>query len=58
MDEESPGKAFPEDQFRFNDCWQMCDFLKKIGLAYPLDDAGRVLGDTYEFIVPEATSRG
>ena len=58
LNEEVPGKAFPEDQFRFNDCWQMCDFLKRIGLAYPLDDAGQVLGYTYEFIFPEAASCG
>lgn len=58
LDEEDPGKAFPGDQFPFNDCWQMCDFLKRIGLTYPLDDTGQVLGETYEFIFPERTSKG
>lgn len=58
MDDEAPGKAFPDDQFNYNDCWQMCDFLKRIGLTYPLDATGQVRGDTYEFIVPEATSGG
>jgi len=57
LDEEAPGKAFPEDQFHFHDCWQMCDFMRKIGLRYPLDDTGRVLGETYEFAIPEKTSR-
>ena len=56
--EENPGKAFPEDQFHFNDCWQMCDFLKRFGLTYPLDDAGQVLGETYEFVVPKAAQGG
>lgn len=58
LDEEDPGKAFPEDQFHFYDCWQMCDFMKRLGLRYPLDDTGRVLGETYEFVVPEGTSGG
>ena len=53
LDDEEPGKAFPDDQFHFHDCWQMCDFLKKVGLTYPLDETGQVLGETYEFIVPE-----
>ena len=56
FDEENPGKAFPEDRFHFQDCWQMCDFLKRLGLTYPLDDTGRVLGETYEFVVPEQTT--
>ena len=53
LDDENPGKAFPDDQFHFHDCWQMCDFLKKVGLTYPLDESGQVLGETYEFVVPE-----
>ena len=56
--EEDPGKAFPEDQFHFNDCWQMCDFLKRVGLKYPLNDPGQVLGETYVFVVPEAAQGG
>ena len=54
LDEEEPGKALPDDQFHFHDCWQMCDFLKRVGLAYPLDETGKVSGETYEFVVPEA----
>ncbi|SRR6266550_2703142 len=56
LDQEDPGKAFPDDQFHFHDCWQLCDFMKRIGLRYPLDDAGQILGETYEFIVPEEAS--
>ena len=58
LDEEDPGKAFSEDQFGFHDCWQLCDFMRRVGLRYPLDDAGQILGETYEFIIPEDTSRG
>ena len=53
LDEDDPGKAFPEDQFHSHDCWQMCDFLKRVGLKYPLDETGRPLGDTFECIIPE-----
>ena len=58
LDDENPGKAFPDDRFNFHDCWQMCDFLKRVGLTYPLNDIGQALGETYEFVVPEGTSRG
>lgn len=53
FEEENPGKAFPEDVFAYQDCWQLCDFLDKLGLKYPLDNRGRVLGDTYEFVTAE-----
>jgi len=53
FENRDPAKAFPEDRFAFHDCWQLCDFMEKLGLKYPLDDAGKVLGDTYEFDVPE-----
>jgi hypothetical protein len=53
LDEEDPGKAFPDDQFHFHDCWQMCDFLRRVGLTYPLDESSQALGETYEFVIPE-----
>lgn len=49
----NPGKAFPDDRFAFQDCWQLCDFMEKLGLKYPLDDTGNVLGETYAFDIPE-----
>jgi hypothetical protein len=52
FDEDDPGKAFPDDEFQYRDCWQMCDFLKRLGITYPLDDKGQALGETYEFVVP------
>ena len=55
-DDEEPGKAFPEDEFHYRDCWQLCDFLKRVGLRYPLDETGQALGDTYEFDIPGETS--
>lgn len=52
-----PGKAFPKDRYAFHDCWQLCDFMEKLGLKYPLDDTGKVLGETYEFDVPEEAAK-
>jgi hypothetical protein len=58
LDDKDRGKAFPDDQFHFHDCWQMRDFIRRIGLRFPLDDAGQALGVTYEFVVPKNSSRG
>jgi hypothetical protein len=45
--EEEPGKAYDDDQYV--DCWQVVDFMRRLGLAYPFDDRGRALGATYRF---------
>jgi len=45
-DEDTP-KAYPDDEFTICDCWQMCDFMKKIGLEYPMGDDGSIHGDTF-----------
>jgi hypothetical protein len=31
----SPGKAYPDDEFEYADCWQLTDFLRKLGTPYP-----------------------
>lgn len=50
-DDETDGvdKAYPDDEFPAGDCWQLCDFMKKIELEYPIDDDGKVLGKTFRF---------
>ncbi len=53
LDEENPTKAYPDDDFTNSDCWQMCDFMKKIGLEYPLGDDGSMHGDTFRFWTKE-----
>ena len=58
FEEEEPGKAFAEDRFGYHDCWQLCDFMGKVGLKYPLDDAGKILGEAYEFVIPNEQSKG
>ncbi len=40
-------KAYPDDAFALCDCWQVCDFMKKLGLLYPVRDDGTILGDTF-----------
>ena len=52
LDAETPGKAYPDDQFRYNNCFQISDFMKRLGLVYPIDDRGGVFGDTYLFEIP------
>lgn len=56
FEDMNPGRAYPSDRFAYRDCWQLCDFMEKLGLKYPLDDAGAVLGDAYEFIIQENVS--
>ncbi len=50
-DDEDAGKAYPDDEFEYGDCWQMCDFMKRVGLAYPLTDTGEPRGDTFRLRV-------
>ena len=28
-------KAYPDDKFAYGDCWQLTDFLRKLGTPYP-----------------------
>ncbi len=47
-------KAYPDDEYEVRDCWQLRDFMRKLGVAYPLDEQGNRLGDRYFFEVPRA----
>lgn len=40
-------KAYPDDEFPMGSDWQMCDFTRALGLPYPLDDAGNILGQAF-----------
>ena len=51
------GRAFPDDQFEFNDCDQLRDFLRRIGVQYPLNENFDPLGETFEFIAPDSRER-
>ena len=47
LEDDNLAKAYPEDEFSSGDCWQMCDFLRKVGLDYPMGDDGAIHGDTF-----------
>ena len=46
LDEDNPGKAYEADAHPICDCWQLTDFMRKLGLAYPVDDQGHATGET------------
>lgn len=50
LDDEKPGKAHPKDKHRYCDCFQLFDFMKRLGLEYPIDyDKSRSRGQVYKF---------
>jgi hypothetical protein len=51
LENESPGRAYEDDEFTYGDCWQLVDFMRKLKISYPFTADGRVLGDTYLFEV-------
>lgn len=32
---EHSAKSYPDDVYEIGDCWQICDFLRKLGTPYP-----------------------
>lgn len=46
LEEAEPLKAYPDDEYDQMD-WQLLDFMRKIGLVYPIDDEGEPIGNTY-----------
>lgn len=42
-------KAYPTDQFYYGDDWQLVDFMRVLGLDFPLDDKEGPLGNPYQF---------
>lgn len=48
FDEEQPGKAYDTDTYQCED-WQLIDFMKKLNLAFPLNDDGSANGNTFAF---------
>lgn len=56
LDEEEPDQAYADDEFTYLDCWQLVDFMRKLGLEYPVSDQGEALGAAYHFEVRESGS--
>lgn len=48
-----PGKACADDQYPYNDCRQLIDFMRRLGLAFPLDTTGKPVGDLFAIEFPE-----
>jgi len=49
FDDDGPDWAYQTDQRPIGDCWQMLDFMGKLGLRFPEDDQGQATGETYTF---------
>lgn len=47
LDAKESVQAYPDDEFAQED-WQLLDFMKKLGLPYPLNDDGTARGETYK----------
>jgi hypothetical protein len=52
LDEENSEKAYENDEFSKED-WQLLDFMRKIGLTYPIKDNGESKGITFKFWTKE-----
>lgn len=48
-------KAYSDDEFENID-WQIVDFMKKVGLEYPIDDMGKPIGTVFRFWTEEYIS--
>lgn len=57
LEQEEESKAYPDDEFMIGDCWQMCDFMKKVGLEYPMGKDGSICGDTFKLWTKELRLR-
>ena len=44
--------AYDDDQFPYNDCWQVTDFMRRLGLVYPIDEEGHTDASTYRLVIP------
>jgi hypothetical protein len=47
LDPEESKKAYADDEFVQED-WQLLDFMRKLGLPYPLNDDGTAKGETFK----------
>ncbi len=54
LEDESPGKAYEDDEYTYGDCWQLVDFLRKLKMAYPFTADGQPDGDTFIFEIERA----
>ena len=51
----NPPKAYIDDEFVIGDEWQLTDFMRKLGFAYALNDAGVPSGDWHKIYTNKFT---
>jgi hypothetical protein len=49
LDNEDPPKAYSDDEHTAGSDWQLLDFMRKLGLKYPVSDFGELKDVTYRF---------
>jgi hypothetical protein len=47
----SSRKAYPDDSFEYGVDWQLTDFMRRVGLKYPVRDDGSLAGETFRLRV-------
>jgi len=47
LEQEEEVKAYSDDRFPLCDCWQVCDFMRRLGLQYPIEDNETLSGDSF-----------
>jgi hypothetical protein len=52
LDVEDSDNAYADDEFPYNDCWQITDFMRRLGLVYPIDDDGKINAAIYRLVMP------
>jgi hypothetical protein len=45
-------KAYPHNIYPRGNAWQVADFMKQLGLPFPLDESGKLFGDAYYLKIP------
>lgn len=50
---DPPGPAYPDDEYETGEDWQLLDFMRRLGLNYPVSASGRALGDLFVFRIPD-----
>lgn len=53
LEAEDSDNAYSDDEFSYNDCWQVTDFMHRLGLVYPIGDDGKVNASSYRFVIPD-----
>ncbi|MEN6306196.1 MAG: hypothetical protein ABFD91_00445 [Anaerohalosphaeraceae bacterium] len=50
-EDQSLTKAYPNDEYTYNECWQLCDFMKCLGLIFPEPTDSGIAKQAYRFTI-------